>query len=257
MTDNLTIFTEIDNIIAKVDRFKNEPTFSQEIQERQNRRVAPLLNDNEILKTFAHLIAYSQNANSELVEQLLKSEKFDKVFDNFEVDKVIGMNPCDIADIHWKSISVIRQQAKLFHIISLARKLKSIGSLATILNDNTIPRQISNIEDIEIFWSGFNKLQKILKAKKIPFFQSTTSLLHFLLTMGYDCVKPDLIVMRVAKKIKIVESEVGDKNFRLTVKTIQYYSLSRQIRPSIVDFHFLIDEGQRGAKKYVKTDFYA
>ena len=100
------------------------------------------------------------------------------------------------------------------------------------------------------------ELEKIFKQKKIPFFQSTTSLLHFLLDAGYDCIKPDLVVMKVASKIKIVDSEKGDKNFRATVRKIQQYSLDRNIRPTIVDFYFLIDEGQRGAKKFVTNDSY-
>lgn len=95
-----------------------------------------------------------------------------------------------------------------------------------------------------------------MKNNKIPFFQSTTSLLHFLLDIGYDCMKPDLVVIKVAKKLNIVDNETGDKNFRKTVRFIQEYSVDRQIRPSIVDFYFLINEGQMGAKKFVNPDFY-
>ena len=256
MTDSIKIFSDIDSIIDRVNSYKQEPFFSNEFTRRQNKRVSPFLDDNQILKTFAYLIAYSQNANSELVERLISGGNLDKAFDNFELDKVAKMNPCDIADNYWNSISAIRQQAKLFHIVSLARKIKSIGSVSAILNDNNIPKQISTELDIENFWTGFDKLQKILKQKKIPFFQSTTSLLHFLLDTGYDCIKPDLVVMKVAKKLKIVDSEEGDKNFKATVRTIQQYSLDRNVRPTIVDFYFLIDEGQRGAKKFVTSDFY-
>lgn len=110
--------------------------------------------------------------------------------------------------------------------------------------------------DIYDFWNGFDQLLLTLKNNKIPFFQSTTSLLHFLLDIGYDCVKPDLVVMKVAKKLNIVDNETGDKNFRKTVRFIQEYSVDRQIRPSIVDFYFLIDEGQKGAKKFVVPEFY-
>jgi hypothetical protein len=256
MIDRSTIFADIDNLIDRVNGYKNEPLFSNEISRRQNKRISPFLKDHESLRTFAYLIAYSQNANSELVERLINSGKLDTAFENFELDKVVRMNPCDIADNHWKSISAIRQQAKLFHIVSLARKLKSIGSISATLNNTEIPRQISTAQDIENFWIGFDKLQATLKQKKIPFFQSTTSLLHFLLDTGYDCIKPDLVVMRVSQKLKIVDSEKGDKNFRTTVRTVQQYSLDRQIRPTIVDFYFLIDEGQRGAKKFVTNDFY-
>jgi len=256
MANIIKVFSNIDNIIDRVNSYKHEPFFSNEIARRQSKRVSQFLDDNQILKTFAYLIAYSQNANSELVERLISGSKLDIAFENFELDKVVKMNPCDIADDHWKSISAIRQQAKLFHIVSLARKLKSIGSISAILNDNNIPKQISTEQDIENFWIGFDKLQKILKQKKIPFFQSTTSLLHFLLDAGYDCIKSDLVVMKVANKIKIVDNEKGNKNFRTTVRTVQQYSLDRKVRPTIVDFYFLIDEGQRGAKKFVTSAFY-
>lgn len=256
MTETAKIFGDIDNIIETVDRFKIEPLFSEEKNRRQNKIVSTLLDDNEILKTLSHLIAFSQNSNSEIVEQVLKSGKFDRAFENFKIDKVVKLNPCDIADEHWISIKGIRQQAKLFHIVSLARKIKNIGSFADILNQTNIPTTIRTENDIETFWLGFGKLLTTLKNNKIPFFQSTTSLLHFLLDIGYDCVKPDLVVMKVAKKLNIVDSETGDKNFRRTVRFIQEYSVDRKIRPSIVDFYFLIDEGQMGAKKFVNPDFY-
>ena len=256
MTEKAKIFNNIDKLIQKVDRFKCEPLFSHEKSKRQNKLVSPLLDDNEILRTLSHLIAYSQNSNSEIVERLLNSGKYDKAFENFDIEKVIKLNPCDIADNHWEYIKGIRQQAKLFHIVSLARKIKQIGSFATILSEMNIPKTIKSENDIKDFWIGFDKLLATLKDNKIPFFQSTASLLHFLLDIGYDCVKPDLVVMKVAKKLEIVDNETGDKNFRQTVRIIQEYSVDRQIRPSIIDFYFLIDEGQMGARKFVTKEFY-
>jgi hypothetical protein len=256
MREKETIFNDIDKLIETVDRFRVESLFNKEKSRRQKKRVTPLLDDNEILKTFSHLIAYSQNANSALVERVLKSGKFDEAFENFNIDKVIKLNPCDIADNYWSSIRGIRQQAKLFHIVSLARKIKVIGSIANILNETNIPKTIKSQNDIEEFWIGFNKLLATLKTNKVPFFQSTTSLLHFLLHIGYDCVKPDLVVMKVAKKLNIVDSKTGERNFRKAVKFIQEYSISRKVRPSIVDFYFLVDEGQIGARKFVAKEFY-
>jgi len=257
MTEKTKIFGDIDNLIETVDRFKNEPLFNEEKTRRHNKTVSTLPNDNQILRTLSYLIAFSQNANSEIVEQVLKSGKFDNAFENFDIEKVVKLNPCDIADNHWSSIKGIRQQAKLFHIVSLARKIKVIGSFADILNETNIPKVINAENDIKNFWIGFDKLLTTLKNNKIPFFQSTTSLLHFLLDIGYDCVKPDLVVMKVAKKLNIVDSEAGDKNFRKTVKIIQEYSVDRKIRPSTVDLYFLIDEGQMGARKFVTKDFYS
>lgn len=249
-------FQKIDQLIQKIDQFKNEPLFTDERNKRQNKFFSPFQNDDEILKEFSYLIAYSQNANSKIVEDVLKSGKFEKAFHDFIIDEVVELNPCDIADQHWRSIQGIRQQAKLFHIVSLARKIKNISSFAEILNSNQIPKMICCENDIVQFWTGFDQLLKILKSNKIPFFQSTTSLLHLLLDIGYDCLKPDLVVMKVAKKLNIVDSVTGDKNFRKTVHFIQEYSISRKVRPSVVDYYFLIDEGQMGARKFVTEEFY-
>jgi 3-methyladenine DNA glycosylase Tag len=256
MEEKEKIYIEIDNLIATIDNYKNEKIFSEEKNKRQNKIVSDFKNDDEILKTFSYLIAFSQNANSELVEHILKSGNFDKAFENFEIEKVAKLNPCDVADNWWESIKGIRQQGKLFHIVTLARKIKVIGSLYKLLNELNIPKEIKTEVDIENFWNGFDELLKTLKENKVPFFQSTTSLLHFLLNSGYDCVKPDLVVMKVAKKLKIVDEVTGDKNFRKAVRVIQEYSLKRNVRPTIVDFYFLIYEKQRWAIKFVKEEFY-
>ncbi len=256
MKDIEEIFTDIDRMIETVHKYRQEPIFGDELTRRQNKTVSETLADNEIFETFTNLIAYSQNAKSDVVEKIVKSGIFNEVFSNFDLTKVSQMNPCDLADKYWSKISGIRQQAKLFHIVSLARKIKRIGSFSRILTETGIPKQIHSEEDIKKFWTGFEGLLKSLKTKKIPFFSSATSLLHFLLDTGYDCVKPDLVVMKVSKKLGIVDSDKGNKNLIATVKTIQQYSIRTKIRPTIVDFYFLIDEGQRGAKKYVTPQFY-
>jgi len=250
------IFKHIDNVIEKINQYKIEPIFSNEIEFRNNRTVSNNLTENEIIEIFITLISFSQNANSKLVSEIIETGIFKEIFADFDINKIVKMNPCDLADKYWVKISGIRQQAKLFHIISLARKIKKIGSFNKFLTQTDIPKVIKTENDINEFWIGFAKLKKVMIENKIPFFRSTTSLLHLLLETGYDCVKPDLVVMKVAKKIGIVEKESGEKNLKLTVKTIQEYSIQNNIRPSIIDFYFLIDEGQIGAKKYVKKEFY-
>lgn len=256
MNNNADIFAGIDKIVETINKYGQEPLFSDQLKRRREKIVSETLSENEILETFANLIAYSQNANSELVEKIINGGKLKEVFANFDIDTVSQMNPCDLADKYWSRISGIRQQAKLFHIMSLARKIKRIGSVSAMLTKTEIPRQITSEDDIAQFWKGFEKLQNTLTANKIPFFRSTTSLLHFLLEMGYDCIKPDLVVMKVSQKLGIVETDKGERNLIKTVKTIQLYSIQRKIRPAVVDFYFLIEEGQLGAKKYVTADFY-
>ena len=249
-------YSEFDKIIEKVDQFKIEPVFSEEKFKRQDRIPDDYINDKDILELCSNLIAFSQNSNSDLVDKLLKTGNFNNAFSGFEIDEVVKMNPCDVVEQKWDTIKAIRQQGKIFHIIMLARKIKNIGNLSDIFNNNKIPKKIESISDIDDFWIGFNELQNILKKNKIPFFQSTTSLLHFLLESGYDCVKPDLVVMKVGKKLNIVDDVTTDESLRKVVRTIQEYSLDRGLRPSVVDFYFLIDEGQKWARNFVKKEYY-
>jgi hypothetical protein len=250
------IFNCIDEIIEGISNFKSEPLFSQELNRRISNIVVQNLDDQEILKAFAYLIAYSQNSNSELVERLINNGSLDGAFEEFTIDKVAKLNPCDIADEHWDSLKGMRQQAKLFHIVSLARKIKKMGSIRRLIAKCQFPPQIKSENEIEIFWNSFNHLQSEFKKNKISFFQSTTSLLHFLLETGHDCIKPDLVVLRVARKLNIIDNENSDENLRKVAKTVQLYSVSRKIRPPAVDLFFLINEGQRGARKFVLESYY-
>lgn len=250
------IYSRIDNIINTVDCYKIEPIFSSELITRNNRKVPDNLSENEIIEIFTSLIAYSQNASSKLVEQIIKTGILKEIFAGFDINKIAEMNPCDLADKYWTKIGGIRQQSKLFHIVSLARKIKKIGSFERLLMVTNIPKVIKDAKDIDQFWLGFSELKKVLEKHKVPFFRSTTSLLHFLLETGYDCIKPDLVVMKVAKKIGIVDNESGERNLIKTVRVIQEYAVDRNIKPSIVDLYLLIDGGQLGAKKYVKNEFY-
>jgi hypothetical protein len=160
MKDIEGIFTDIDKIIKTIDKYRQEPIFGEELTRRQNNIVAETLNEKEILETFTKLIAYSQNAKSDVVEKIIKSGILNEVFSNFDITKVSQMNPCDLADKYWSKISGIRQQAKLFHIVSLARKIKRIGSFSRILTETEIPKQINSEEDIDKFWKGFERLLK-------------------------------------------------------------------------------------------------
>ncbi|MBK7652063.1 MAG: hypothetical protein IPJ20_16945 [Flammeovirgaceae bacterium] len=256
MSNQEALFNRIDDLIKAVNQFKNEDDFTTEFTNRKNKNVIEFKDSSEELRNLANLIVYSQNSNSKLVEQVIASGNLDTAFANFDMDKVTELNPCDIADNHWNAIKGIRQQAKLFHIVSLARKIKSLGSLSNVINQVGIPNQVMSQSDIEEFWVAFNRLQKEMKRSKIPFFQSTTSLLHLLMDWGYDCVKPDLVVLNISKQLEIIESTKGEQNFRRTVRVVQEYSVDRKIRPSVIDFYFLIAGGQMAAKKFVIPEFY-
>ncbi|GAA4345348.1 hypothetical protein GCM10023184_47200 [Flaviaesturariibacter amylovorans] len=134
--------------------------------------------------------------------------------------------------------------------------LEKIGSLCEFLTTSKIPVRLQSKDDIDAFWKAFDALQATMKVARVSYLKETTTLLHYLLDTGFDCVKPDSVVMKVAKKIGIVESETGDRNFRAAVRFVQEYCLERQLRPAVVDLYFLIYGGQEEARKFVRPRFY-
>lgn len=253
-------FEYIDLIRREVDAAKKEPEFSRRLIERAQRTPASLQSDRDVLRIFARLIAYSQNAKAASVSGMLSKGIFETVFRNFEVEQVRMMKHAAVEAMYWDQISAIRYKRKIRAIIRSAESLSSIqakyNSFIQLLKQTGIPPVLRSTADVETFWQGFDNLLTVLKEEKMPFFRRTTSLLHFLLSTGYDCIKPDIIVMRVAKKGNMVSSETGDENRRKVVRDIQLYSVDRQIRPGVVDLYFLIYRGQTGVKHLVHPWFY-
>lgn len=249
------LYDRIDGIIENIDKHKVEPLFSAEKARRQAQSVAPFVDNDMVLKTLAVIVAYSQQAKSNLVRPLLESGVFDQVFHNYDVSRLREVNPCELLDENWSRIKAIRIKTKVFQLIMAARALDSIGPFAKALNNAGFPAQMQSAKDVADFWVAFGKLQKLMKEHDIPFLSSTTSLLHLLMHIGYDCVKPDVIVMRVALKLGIVDEVTKDANLRRAARTLQEYAVSRGLRPGVVDLYFLIQERQSDAQQYVVPGF--
>ncbi len=262
MSDYEEAFKRIDSVITNIDSRKKEPDFSMELKGRKERKPSLLGDNDETLRHFARLIASSQNAKSGLVSDMLNAGKFEKVFNNFAVDSVAQMNPADVKASHWGDVTVIRYPGKIDSIIKCAISLQSIrakhGSFVNLLDNSRIPLNILSKTDIDIFWNRFENLKEELTILEMPFFKNTTSLLHLLLHVGYPCLKPDLKVMKEALKFGAVKSTAKTpRNLKQAVLFFQYYSVSRNIKPSILDFYLLVDGKQDWAKRYVDQSYYA
>ena len=118
-----------------------------------------------------------------------------------------------------------------------------------------MPRRINTNEQFELFWLGFDGLKREMNVRQMPFFRSTTSLLQLLLDLDYDSVKPDLIIMRLARRLGLTDKETGDKNMRNVVQMIQRYCLNRTSRPSGVDLMLLSYGGQTSASELLSEKF--
>ena len=247
---------KIDNIIKRVNHFKIDSNFNREYRPRLKKTPPKTLREDELLKVFVKLIAFSQQAQSARVKKLIKEKVFDKIFENYSVDKVSKINPCDLAEKHWENITAIRQRTKLFQIVMFARLIKKDKTLLSLLTNPPIPKSLKSLEDIDEFWTGFKILQSNLKDAKAPFLRETTTLLHFLLDMGYDCIKPDSAVMKASVDIGIVDKATRETNLIQTVKFIQEYSIKYKVRPPVIDLYLIIHGRQTEASSLVDKDYY-
>lgn len=247
-------FRKLDRLRAAVKAVCLQPAFGREERRRERTHARLPHNDREVLRTMAELIAYSQNAQAKSVGRMLKAGALSKAFQGYEVDAVARLRPASVKAQHWEAIRVIRFPRKLRAIIGCARTLQKIraeyGGFAQFVRQAKIPRRLQQPEDVDGFWQGFDRLQARLAALGIPFFRRTTSLLHLLLSWGYDCVKPDLVVMATACELGLADASQGEHNRRQVVRLIQEYALTRGLRSPAVDFYLLIYGDQTWARKF-------
>ncbi|WP_224067932.1 hypothetical protein [Vibrio penaeicida] len=245
----------IDQMIESIDKYKL-PIFDEHFTRRSKENEVNLVNPDGLLRHLATLVVYSQQARSKSVGQIIHSGALDKAFLKFRVTEVSKLNPCDVVEAHWPNIKGIRQQTKVFHIVMLARKISKISEL---LVSSSIPKSIMTDSDLEAFWVGFQNLKKEFENNSVPFFRGTTSLLHLLTSLGYDCIKPDSAVIKAARILEFLKTEKHptDKELIGVVKTIQSYSiLTQRIKPPVLDLYLLVLGKQTEASEFVSSSYY-
>lgn len=249
-SDEDMIFARIDDLKVRVDAAKKEPDFSQEVQRRASRSIPKTISDNEVLREMAVVIAFSQQAKDKLVSPMLDRGDLDRAFSGFDVNTVAQLDPAQVVRDHWHNLSVIRYKKKIMAIAGCAQKLietrRYYGSFAHMIGSVDIPAGLNTLADVDLFWTKFSLLQSKMREAQFPYFQRTTSLLHLLLSFGFPCVKPDSVVLQVARDIGIEGDIIS------VVKQIQRYSVSRNIPPAVMDFYFLVYGGQTWAEQFLE-----
>jgi 3-methyladenine DNA glycosylase Tag len=265
------LFPDIDQMVSRVNEFRIDPEFQNEVNARANSKPDFALSDIEILKKFVYLIAYSQQANSQRVTKLVQSGTFDEIFKGYSLQNVASLNRDTILQQYWSKIGAIRYQKKIGSIIGCAKALLKVQSGYTsfmaYLQKVEIPRTIKTEEELQEFWEKFAQVRKDLNEAKMPFFGNFTSLCHLLLDLGYDCAKPDSAVMKAAVKLRIVSAleKQGYSNkypvfpehqLKKVICTMQLYGMCRDLRTPVIDFYLLIHGEQKGARAYVRFAYY-
>lgn len=132
-------FKAIDEMVERVDRFKVDPCFSKEVDERRNQTPDLGLNDDEILRLLVALIAYSNNAKSEKVTPLVERQIFKPIFKDYRTEEAARLSAEDIRRTHWQEIKSIRFKYKVDSMVRCASCLITIGSSTTHLCDSLTP----------------------------------------------------------------------------------------------------------------------
>ncbi|MDP2991753.1 MAG: DNA-3-methyladenine glycosylase I [Deltaproteobacteria bacterium] len=225
------------------------------------------LSDSDILRICIELIAYSQQAQARRVQELINGGIFKKVFVNYDVHAVANLQHDQLYAQYWNQIGAIRFPSKLDAMIGCAQALLRIKnqhpSFMSFLLASNIPVTVKSQSDIEAFWREFAALQQYLCQVQMPFFNNLTSLCHLLMTLGYDCAKPDSAVMSAAVNLGIVSLGGNPKKLIYTdrkrkdvVMTMQVYCICRSLRVTVLDVYLLICGGQTGARHLVSPRFY-
>lgn len=247
---NVQLYDKIDDIFMKINDCRKEPEFSDEVNSRNNKFPNGNISQNELFEKMAILICFSQNAKAGAVDKMINRPEFKEIFHNFNINSVANTDPNSIISGSWELLKPIRFKRKISSIVECAVLLNS-GKYDLPEMLKKIPLRIQSHDDIKEFWKNFNLLREQLKEIQMPFYRNTTSLLHLLLYLGYDCIKPDTIVMNVAIDDLHIVTGKSDNDLVKVVTAIQEYALYKHIRPTIVDFYLLVYGGQTWAKNFI------
>ncbi len=261
----MDMYQQLDALRTRIDLQAVQPLLSREIQSRANRYAETVAREkNNLLRVMASLIAYSNNAPSDAVATILENGVFERVFFHFDIRTVARMNSEWIIENNWSAIRDIRFKKKVGAIIGCAKLLaanrNNNPTIETFFDSYNLPKEIGSKDDLDRFWQQYDFLLAGFIVRDMPYFKNDTALLHLLLYLGFPCIKPDLIVMKVAAAVGLIDSRkdynlCSLKERKSVVRTVQEYCLSRNIKPAVMDLYFLIFGGQNYARRFV-TDGY-
>lgn len=253
------LIPKIDALIERVETYQTAK-LQKDVNERKNRTPDFSLSDNAILQRCIMLIAYSKQAQSRLVDRLVESGIFDRMFETYDPATVAKLDSDQLLNDYWSQIGAIRQRSKIPAMIRCAEVFLAVqqehSSFMKYLETRDLPTAIRSESDIGAFWKGFKAIQSDLERAEMPFFSRLTSLCHLLQFLGYDCAKPDSVVMSAAAKLGIAPSNLSDGNRRNVVIAMQVYCLCRIMHVPVLDLYLLIGGGQTGARECVEPRFY-
>ena len=92
-------FPAIDKMVERIDQFKADPGFSQEVGRRDDWIPKFDWPDEDILHRMIDLIAYGNAANSKKVGALLESGVFNQIFQGYSVESTAALSAEALRDV--------------------------------------------------------------------------------------------------------------------------------------------------------------
>ncbi|MDP2953168.1 MAG: hypothetical protein Q8O76_07625, partial [Chloroflexota bacterium] len=167
------LLPRMDAVIARVNRFQT-PALANAINNRN--RGAPNFNlsDSDVLRKCIESIAYSQQAQALLVQGLINSGIFHRIFCGYNVPAVANLNHDQVSAQYWGQLGALRFRTKIKAMIGCAQSLihlrQNHPSLMSYLSRMNIPVTIRSQPDIDAFWSSFGVVQHYFRHIGMPFF---------------------------------------------------------------------------------------
>jgi hypothetical protein len=181
---NSKCFQAIDNMVDRVNSFKVDPEFTQQVEARRNLVADFSLKDDEILRQLIELIAYSNNANAQKVTDLVVREVFRPIFHDYSVEKTADLLAEELRQLHWPKIKSIRFKYKVDAMVRCAACLiairRSHESFMEFVRDAGLPVTIRSESDVVAFREGFATIRTKLLQLRFPYITNFTSLCHLL-----------------------------------------------------------------------------
>ena len=268
------IFRRLDIIVEKIHQHAVEPLLTRDIERRTGGTGQSFkLADDYILKRMIILIAFSQQVRSSLIDEIIEAGVFERVFASYSPVEVAMLDPEDLKRMYWDNPSKPRERLaplrfpnKLNSMVDCAKSLLKIasqhGSFMHFIESQRFPIKADSLNNRRLFWESFDNTRGYLEDIGFPFFAELTSLCHLLSDLGFDCAKPDSIVMGVAERLGIIgnttrKGQRPPKERKKVIQIMQMYSAHKNIKTPVVDLYFLIYGGQTDARKFVDPAFYS
>jgi hypothetical protein len=260
----LEVFDSIDKIVLNVESLYGcNPAFLRDKAERLNRLVTnESLNPLLLFETACKVVFYSFNSRAMRIDTILNDKK-GEIADVLHAYRFDDLQSCDYENT--PAVFTTLFKGTPFS----DRKYKSIIKNAVLFARQDfmiefqsylkeMPTQIDNQLNVDFFWVNFFKLLGFLKANDAYVIKQPISLLHFLLELGYPCVKPDSSITKAAKQVGFLDFDIDlgifkncPNDFReraLITYIIQSYCVEKQLKPSLLDLYFMIKGDQSGAR---------